>query len=729
MIAVLVSAVLVCQLPDATARPPVQLDSARFVAPPHRLELPRIWRFHLGDDASWSRPELDDSGWSELDTNLGSDVIPKDWAGTGWFRLHLRLAPELVGRPMLLVLSRVGAVEIFADGQRVAVHGDLEAVAKGAAPTVSLQGDYDHVTFSRADPVIAVRFASAYVQLASQTGFPGGFRTFLGPADLAEPYRREELSWVNRLYAFFIGLAVALATLHLLLFVFMRDQKANLLYGLSTLSVASLSCFVILRMESLPLHPWLWTGVGFSVSLVCLTIFGVRFFHMITSTTGGLVTNLFYGVGVVLILGAWWAPVWLVYSYATLGLLEESRVVILAKRRRILDMWIIGLGLIAAVVMSMVQMLPEILGLPELWINNAYIYGFMALLLSMSIYLARSFGRTQRDLRHRLVEVRLLSEETIEQERRVKSEEMRRVRLEAENKRQSLELDEAKRRQEVMDQLEAANRELHEAQTQLVQSEKMASLGQLVAGIAHEINTPIGAIHSIHDSLSRATQKMKVILQEEAPELMANNRKLMATLKVLDDATMVIESGSTRVARIVQRLKTFARLDEADLQMADMKEGLQDTLVLLHHELKHDITVHTEYGEIPPISCYPGQLNQVFLNLLVNARQAIQGKGEIFVRTEVVDGAVHISIRDTGMGIPEDNLRKIFDPGFTTKGVKVGTGLGLSICYRIIQDHHGELRVHSEVGVGTTFTIVLPVDLRAPIDGSRDLVRSTKPKG
>lgn len=349
-------------------------------------------------------------------------------------------------------------------------------------------------------------------------------------------------------------------------------------------------------------------------------------------------------------------------------------------------------------------------GVPYL-IEDAYLYGFLTLLVSMSVYLARGFARTHRDLGRRLTEVRLLSEQRLEQELRVKSEEMARLELEKENERQALELEEANKRQAVLDELERTNRELRETQAHLVQSEKMASLGQLVAGIAHEVNTPVGAVHSAHDSLARAVRRIRAFLEEHAAEAAGSDKKLNAALQVADDALGVIRSGSSRVTTIVQRLKTFARLDEADLTRVDITGGLQDTLLLLHHELKHDITVREDLGELPRIACFPGQLNQVFLNLLVNARQAITGKGEITVRTRATADHVEIEITDTGSGIPPEVLPRIFDPGFTTKGVKVGTGLGLSICYRIVQDHDGEILVDSEVGRGATFTVRLPTDL------------------
>jgi PAS domain S-box-containing protein len=264
---------------------------------------------------------------------------------------------------------------------------------------------------------------------------------------------------------------------------------------------------------------------------------------------------------------------------------------------------------------------------------------------------------------------------------------------------------------EVLEDLGRANRELRETQSQLVQSEKMASLGSLVAGIAHEINTPVGAISSMHDTLVRALRKVEGTLNEEHPGVVDSSPALQSALKLVQEANRVIESGTQRVTEIVRRLRSFARLDQAELKKADIHEGLEDTLALIHHELKHHIDVKRDYGAIPPISCYPGRLNQVFLNLLNNARQAIRGKGEIGIRTFVRNDRVHIAVSDTGSGISPEHLRKIFDPGFTTKGVGVGTGLGLSICYQIVQDHRGEILVESEPGKGTTFTVVLPMDL------------------
>ena len=243
-------------------------------------------------------------------------------------------------------------------------------------------------------------------------------------------------------------------------------------------------------------------------------------------------------------------------------------------------------------------------------------------------------------------------------------------------------------------------------ETQLVQSEKMAALGNLVAGIAHEINTPVGAIRSSRDTLNRALDKLMESLQSQASY--QENRGLNNALKVIEDASRVIETGSDRVARIVRSLRSFARLDEGEMMEADIHEGLEDTLMLINHDLENRVDVTRNFGDVPSIICYPSRLNQVFLNILVNAVQAIEDTGEITISTFQKGDQVHVAIKDNGVGISDEALEKVFEPGFTTRGGRIGMGLGLSICYQIVQDHAGEIQVESKIGEGSTFTVILP---------------------
>lgn len=259
-------------------------------------------------------------------------------------------------------------------------------------------------------------------------------------------------------------------------------------------------------------------------------------------------------------------------------------------------------------------------------------------------------------------------------------------------------------------QVEARTRDLRDSQAQLVQQEKMAALGKLVAGVAHEMNTPIGTITSNSDTLARSLAKMRqIVMEDPLCEPVREHAKLKQVLDILEEISRINKLASGRIVGIVSSLRNFARLDEAEFKLADLHEGIESTLTLVRHEIKNKAEVIKEYGDIPQIRCHPNQINQVFMNLLVNSAQAIDGRGEIRIRTFRQGDIVNVQFSDTGKGIPPANLSRIFDPGFTTKGVGVGTGLGLSICFKIVQDHGGKIDVESEVGKGSTFTIRLPI--------------------
>jgi signal transduction histidine kinase len=264
------------------------------------------------------------------------------------------------------------------------------------------------------------------------------------------------------------------------------------------------------------------------------------------------------------------------------------------------------------------------------------------------------------------------------------------------------------------EQLNASLKKQRQMQDQLLISEKMASLGNLVAGVAHEINNPVGAVASSADTAQRVQDKLEQALEgaRSIQELRGSDR-FKQLLSILRENHDVMGTASQRVTRIVGTLRSFARLDEAELKLADLHEGLESTLTLVRHRLKEAITVQKEYGQLEPIYCYPNQLNQVFMNLLINAVDAIEEgsnvQRQITIRTWMEQDRAHVQIADTGAGVPEQMQSKIFDPGFTTKGVGVGTGLGLPICFNIVQKHKGSLSFESEPGRGTTFTISLPV--------------------
>jgi PAS domain S-box-containing protein len=283
-------------------------------------------------------------------------------------------------------------------------------------------------------------------------------------------------------------------------------------------------------------------------------------------------------------------------------------------------------------------------------------------------------------------------------------------------------------------QLADMNRRLQENQIQLIQSEKMASFGQLAAGVAHEINNPVGFVMSNLGTLKGYVAIFKKLLdgydrlvgamregntpQQEAIlkeiEIIHSEEELAYILKDVDELLRESYNGTERVKDIVQNLKSFVRLDEAKMIEADINDGIEVTLKVIWNELKYKCQVHKKLEPLPLIRCYPSQINQVLLNLLVNAAQAIAEKGDIFIETRAMDKEIVIRIADTGQGIAPEHLPKIFMPFFTTKPAGKGTGLGLSISQGIIQKHHGFIQAESEPGKGTTFTIHLPISAADP---------------
>lgn len=280
---------------------------------------------------------------------------------------------------------------------------------------------------------------------------------------------------------------------------------------------------------------------------------------------------------------------------------------------------------------------------------------------------------------------------------------------------------ERKKTQEGLERtVQERTKQLRNKQLQLARSEKMASLGQLVAGVAHDINTPLGAIKSNNDILVRTTTRLSELLgRDEMPEEVRGNARLH---KLLDGAAKINEVNRHAVERIVSivgGLRKFARLDEAEVDTVNLHDGIETTLTVINHLLKNRIRVNKDFGELPLVECYPNQVNQVFMNLLVNSAQAIDGPGEISIKTRSLGDSVEIAFSDTGMGIAEAEQCRIFDPGFTTKGVGVGTGLGLSIVHQIVDDHGGEIEVQSQLGQGATFLLRLPTVLtRQPVASS-----------
>jgi signal transduction histidine kinase len=279
------------------------------------------------------------------------------------------------------------------------------------------------------------------------------------------------------------------------------------------------------------------------------------------------------------------------------------------------------------------------------------------------------------------------------------------------------------------EQLREANQRLSDTQAKLVQSEKLASIGQLAAGVAHEINNPIGYIFSNFTSLERYLgQLFQMLALYEKTEASLSDTSAAAQIKTLregieleflksDIPSLMAESreGIERVRKIVQDLKDFSRVDaRLEWEWANIHKGIESTLNIVNNEIKYKADVIKEFGNLPEIECLPSEINQVIMNLLVNAAHAIdKERGTIAIRTGVTAEEVWVTVEDDGAGIAAENLPRIFDPFFTTKPVGKGTGLGLSLSYGIVKKHNGRLEVESTCGRGTRFTVSLPI--RRPV--------------
>jgi signal transduction histidine kinase len=285
--------------------------------------------------------------------------------------------------------------------------------------------------------------------------------------------------------------------------------------------------------------------------------------------------------------------------------------------------------------------------------------------------------------------------------------------------------------QERTKELSQALTELKASQAQLIQSEKMASLGQMVAGVAHEINTPLGYVRSnveMTRSLFSETENLvneydrlvglltsEEVSEDDLNEQLATVAEISETFREDDtfNETQALYKdvlfGLDQISDLVVNLKDFSRMDQARVDNINLNESLDSVLIIGHNVIKDAVVIEKQYGDIPKIQCSPSHINQVLLNLVTNAAQAMEGKrGKVIIRTTADDEKVYVDIEDNGKGIPPDIIEKIFDPFFTTKPVGEGTGLGLSITYQIVEQHHGQIKVASEVGKGTKFTVILP---------------------
>lgn len=746
------------------------------------------YKVHAGDDASWAAVDFDDSGWTEsVDSRLLPGTVISGWQGIAWFRGSIEISPELAGHPVPVYGHFAGATELFVDGARAFAVGDPSAVLQTGSTPVDFGLETPRwVTFREPGRhVLAARFASRHVASLQRLGFPAGFELAVGPRPVSSVRVSD---WL--LNAMVIGATGALALLHVLLFLFHRDRRENLHYAVAALSVASITFFdSALRWATTAGETFVLVG-GFSAAIDISVVLLLRFYHAIFSPKLPRSYWVFLACGCALALSSWSIPRVVTYAFALVAAIAQALVLVRAVVRRANGAWIIGIGGALWLAGGTAQMLGDIGVLQHS--THAYLYGFLALLGSMSVYLARDIANDKADLAHKLELVNELSAKqrhAMERYRTVfettgtgtilfgddaiitlANDEWTQLtglpRDEVEGKmtwmafftEKSLEKMKAYHRLRSGDpssaprtyeaQLRDRRGKVHEgvvtislipgtkervgsfldltdlkrAQRQMVRADKMAALGQIVAGVAHEINNPNNFIHFNLPILRRYIDAMRPLLERELdkePDLELLNMRYEAFIEDLFKLIDNMEHGSARITAIVSDLKSYIRSGE-DLEMksGSIAKVIDQVMALVGKQVKKMVKkVDVEVADdLPPVKMNTGKMEQVLINLLINAGQAAD-KEDAWVKLtarlvsagEGEEDAVEIAIEDNGAGIPTESLEQIFEPFYTTKGRETGTGLGLAISQQIVDEHGGSLSVTSELGAGSTFTVRLPV--------------------
>jgi signal transduction histidine kinase len=623
------------------------------------------WRFAAETSTRAARFDLDDTEWREVSSLTG----PVDFEGVGWFRSRFSTQPD-VDRRLVVLVTNVSPIEIWIDGDRqyasTSAHFPI-----WAHPIVLGPGDRH---------VIAVRVENLDWTRMRDMGFLGGFRLSLSSVEPGLRRAAEIRDTSLGAHAIFIGISAALAVVFLLLYAFNPDERARLYFAAINLANVGieLCTTLFIRVEDPAAFPWIsalitLSVVGMSISLM----FVVRslFFEVPRWY------RLYVAAGVAVACSTWILPLSILYFYSLTGILEGLRTLVIAMRHRKPGSALIGAGFLVVFAGVALQAAHDLQGI-DYDESIAAAVGLLGLLAAMCVKLAMDFAASQR--------------------RRVAAE-TERVRLEDENLRKAQALEEAQKLEEAHRALEAKHRELVDTQSYLIQAEKMASLGRWVAGVAHEMNTPLGAMASARDSISRAKDKIAT--------MDAGDPKLVRALDVIGESAGVIEKGTVRIAEIVDRLRSFARLDEAEVQRVHLHACVRDALALSVDDAGDRIeVVQTLSHDLPEILVKPGEINQVLYNVLLNAKQAIAERGRITVETRREGSDAVVTVTDDGCGIPREALPRVFDPGFTARGGRVGVGLGLAIAYRIVEAHRGKIEIDSEVGRGTRVTVRLPIN-------------------
>ncbi len=696
----------------------------------------RDLKFHSGDDSIWAKKDFDDSHWTNLKVNFKiSDLVNANWEGIGWFRKKFKIDSSLYNKAVAFVLLQNGASEIYLNGKLIKSFGTIRSGKTNEERYNSQNTPFIAVFDSSSVQVVAIRYsdqkARKFAQRYPMTAGDNLFTLWVKTADYAITAKINNLQFIAE-YIFIFAFFIAFTILHLLLFFFYSRGKENLYFALFTASVALLEVTNILFFVS---HSGLEIFLLFQISgiaLITLAMVGYVFFlYAIFYNKMPRQFWLIVGLGALIgfismsPFGSKWFVNYVLFPFILLLAAESLRVIFLAIKRKKRNSLIIGIGVI--IFFFSIILIPIISIIPNLTPNDMINWilsfiGFISLPFTMSIYLARESAKTKADLENQLVQVQELSGKAIEQEKRE-------AELRIENAKKELELQKAAELKLTYENLEAAHQKLKSTQSQLIQSEKMASLGELTAGIAHEIQNPLNFVNNFSEVNKELIEEMKAEIEK------GNFEEVKALVIDIESNEVKINHHGKRADAIVKGMLQHSRSSSGVKEPTDINALADEYLRLSYHGLRakdksFNATLKTDFDvSIGKINIIPQDIGRVILNLLTNAFYAVTEKKKlniegyepvVTISTKQIAGKIEIKVGDNGNGIPQKILDKIFQPFFTTKPTGQGTGLGLSISYDIItKGHGGELTFEtrnispdnlSEKEEGTCFTIRLPIN-------------------
>ena len=714
---------------------PAQLAVGQVVAvdslPDTGFRLATNWTFHPGDDPDWSRPDLDDSAWQRIDpVRSVSEVLPLLPERIGWLRVRLRVKPDLLKHGLLLIWRQSVASEMFINGLRVRQTGTFpadgrpaEATQPANRQTVVVQPD------AGGNVVLAVRIAIGDVQpwgTFEPLSVVFQSRLLAGNERVSDLF---DVRWQRLSAAFVAGLFFVLALLHGLFFAYNNADRANGAVALAcfAFALAFLSIAVTFGIVDTftAYAQWVMLGtVAYPVGYIMLTTAIYLIYQKPFGPIYYLVVLLMLGCGALLFIIPKTGTDWAEFGPALLATAECSRVTLLKGTRQ----WgggFISTGLFSALVLFSIFCIYQydilaparLIPLSDFARQLSYYLAVLFIPLSISLYIARSFVFTQRRMSGQLLEVQRLSRQSFEQEQERQTMLSR--------QKETLERQVVER----TTQLQSSLDELRETQNQLVQREKLASLGELTAGIAHEIQNPLNFVNNFADVSVDLVNELQEERQRPDKERDTGLEEELLT-DLVQNLSKISHHGQ-RASGIVRNMLQHSRTSTGQREATDLNALADEYLRLSYHGLRakdksFNASFRTELdAALPPITVVAQDIGRVLLNLINNAFYAVQQrqvaereagtlKGFAYQPTVVVTTmqtpvGVEIQVRDNGTGMSEDIQQKIFQPFFTTKPSGSGTGLGLSLSYDIItKGHGGTLLLDSKEGIGTTFTILLP---------------------